>query len=120
MILVADSGSTKADWVLADGGTLIAEFNTPGINPYFHDEKYVLDLLRKADTFEAVAGKVTEVRFFGAGCSSPARNKTVENALRSYFTTASVYVEHDMKGAALATCGDAEGIACIIGTGSNV
>jgi len=120
MILVADSGSTKSDWVLADQSRLVAEFNTVGFNPYFHDEKYVLDALGRDTGLAEIKSRVSEIKFFGAGCSSPDRKKIISNALQSFFPNAGVQVEHDMKGAALATCGNHEGIACIIGTGSNV
>lgn len=120
MILVADSGSTKADWVLADNGTLVAEYNTIGFNPFFHQEKDVLHALTADPGMAVVKDKISEVRFFGAGCSSPQRNLIIQEALQKFFIHATVVVEHDMKAAALATCGDEAGIACIIGTGSNV
>ena len=120
MILVVDSGSTKADWVLADQGSLVAEYNTIGFNPFFHNEQNVLDALRADQGLTAIKEQVTSLKFFGAGCSSPQRNKIIHDALQKFFTRADVLVEHDMKAAALATCGDEKGIACIIGTGSNI
>jgi glucosamine kinase len=120
MILVADSGSTKTDWVLANNGVLVAEYNTSGFNPFFHTEKNVLDALQAEKEMAAIREKVTSVKFFGAGCSSPARNAIIEGALKKFFTSASITVEHDLKGSVLATCGNEKGIACILGTGSNV
>jgi glucosamine kinase len=120
MILIADSGSTKADWVLADKGILKAEFNTIGFNPFFHNEKIVLDALNADQRLLEFKDHISEVKFFGAGCSSPQRNAIIQHALMKFFIHSSVSVEHDMKAAALATCGDDAGIACIIGTGSNV
>ena len=35
MILVADSGSSKTDWLFAGAGKEIKQFRTTGLNPYF-------------------------------------------------------------------------------------
>ncbi|MEO6759185.1 MAG: hypothetical protein ABIO24_07000, partial [Saprospiraceae bacterium] len=43
----------------------------------------------------------------------------VAAALRAAFPKAHIEVEHDLLGAARATCGHHAGIACILGTGSN-
>ena len=38
MILIADSGSTKTDWCLADRGVIVSRKDTQGINPFHQDE----------------------------------------------------------------------------------
>jgi glucosamine kinase len=44
----------------------------------------------------------SEIRFYGAGCSSDERNALVENALKTVFKNAkNINVDHDMKAAAL-------------------
>jgi N-acetylglucosamine kinase-like BadF-type ATPase len=43
----------------------------------------------------------------------------VQKAIEKAFPDAKVKVDHDLMGAAVATCGDKPGIACILGTGSN-
>ena len=41
-ILIADSGSTKCDWLaITEGGHELGEFHTMGFNPYFHDADLV-------------------------------------------------------------------------------
>jgi len=116
MLLVSDSGSTKADWKFGiqeeDGCT------TRGFNPFFHDAEFVLDELARSPLAK-LAQEVSEVRFFGAGCSSPERNRQIAEPLQTFFPNAKVEVEHDILGAAIATNFDAQGITCIIGTGSN-
>ena len=37
MILIADSGSTKTDWWLADGGHVVRRAASQGINPFHQD-----------------------------------------------------------------------------------
>ena len=39
MILVADSGSTKTDWLLKISDDEVRQFRTAGLNPYFLSEK---------------------------------------------------------------------------------
>jgi N-acetylglucosamine kinase-like BadF-type ATPase len=118
MLLIADSGSTKADWSLVNQGIVINEFNTIGFNPYFHKEDIILAALRSSALIK-IAESVEELFFFGAGCSSPSLNKIISDALQKFFVNAKISVQHDMLGSVLATCGDQPGISCILGTGSN-
>jgi glucosamine kinase len=119
MFFVVEGGSTKADWLLSDGKKVIGRFNTIGFNPYFHSSDFIYNTLNADSELGAFADAVQEVRYFGAGCSSPEKNKIVQAGLKRYFKNADVIVEHDLLASALATCGDEAGIACIIGTGSN-
>lgn len=64
------------------------------------------------------AQRITEVHFYGAGCIQPFA-QSVKEVLEENFPAASVYVYSDLLGAARALCGNSEGIACILGTGSN-
>lgn len=119
MLIVSDSGSTKADWLLTDYKDIKLEFNTPGFNPFFHDEKYILTELNHNRGLVHYAKEIKDVKFFGAGCSSPERNKIIESAFSKFFTGADVLVDHDMLGACLAASGNSPAIVCILGTGSN-
>ena len=120
MILIADSGSTKADWILGDGSGIRATFHTKGLNPFFHDKKFIETELNSSEGISKVREEVTSVFFFGAGCSSAERNEMIAAPLRTFFINAAVVVEHDMLGTALAVCDGKPGIACILGTGSNI
>lgn len=119
MLLVADSGSTKADWLLYDGQTVKGPYHTMGFNPFFHSTDFVYQTLMEEPEMLKIRESITAVKFFGAGCSSAARNEIIAAGLRKFFTGADVLVEHDLLASALATCGNEPGIACIIGTGSN-
>ncbi len=44
----------------------------------------------------------------------------MKHAIQKVFPGAKVFVDHDLMGAAKALCGDEKGIACILGTGSNL
>jgi glucosamine kinase len=119
MILVADSGSTKCDWILIENGSIGEKSSTPGFNPYFCDEAFVLNGLNSNQELVAAKLSVKEVYFYGAGCSSPERNELIRQALNKFFVNSSITVDHDVFASVLATCGDDPGIACILGTGSN-
>ena len=116
--LIADSGSTKTDWCLAEDGKILRQIKTDGINPVFLTDEE----LRNA--MEDVARQLEDIRpeaihFYGAGCI-PTQTERVRRALAHAFTSAgSVEAASDMLGAARGLCGRQAGIACILGTGSN-
>ncbi|MDB5014496.1 MAG: hypothetical protein JWQ25_2698 [Daejeonella sp.] len=119
MIAVIYSGSRYAFWKLADKSQIISDFKTPGINPFFNDEKFIVSLLNKNTDLINNAEKIKKIYFFGAGASSKARKEIVSNALSSFFKFGKVFVEHDLLAAALATCEHEKGLLGIIGSGSN-
>ncbi|MFH1321256.1 MAG: N-acetylglucosamine kinase [Bacteroidota bacterium] len=119
MVLLADSGSTKADWRLIDGQNKIHHYKTMGFNPYYCDTETISLELRKELIPEIPANAVSQIFFYGAGCSSKGKCEVVRLALEENFKNAKVEVYHDLLGAARALCGRDEGIAAILGTGSN-
>jgi glucosamine kinase len=121
MILVADSGSTKTDWLLTLPNDEVKQFRTAGLNPYFLSEKEIAKVLQdQAIDMIAYAADITEIYFFGAGCSSPDRHEIVSNALSTIFTKSYISVDSDLLGCAYATCGHEKGLCCVLGTGSNI
>src|ERR1700754_1232866 len=119
MIAVVYSGSNFADWRLADKGETIVSFKTSGINPYFSDEKNILQILNKNINLIHHAEEIKRIYFFGAGASSPQLKIIVQNALTAFFRNGKVTVEHDIAAAAIACCKNAPGIISIIGSGTN-
>lgn len=120
MLLVADSGSTKADWILNLSKTESISFRTPGINPFFVNEKDIVTIFQDVHEIRQYFDQVSEIHFFGAGCSSPDRREMVSNALSKVFPNAFVSVEIDLIASIYATCGKEAGLCCILGTGSNI
>ncbi|MFD0794504.1 N-acetylglucosamine kinase [Mucilaginibacter litoreus] len=121
MILVADSGSSKTDWLLALPNQQNRAFKSAGLNPYFLTEKEIAKIIQEQVTEMVSYGKeITEIYFFGAGCSSPDRHEIVSNALSSIFPGAYVSVDSDLLASAYATCGHQKGFCCVLGTGSNI
>jgi glucosamine kinase len=119
MIAVVYSGSHYAHWRLADKGRTIASFKTSGINPYFNDEKHILQLLNKNINLIHHAEEIKRIYFFGAGASSDELKLVVHNALSAFFRFGKVTVDHDIDAIAIACCKNLPGIVCICGSGTN-
>ena len=120
MKLIADSGSTKTDWCLMDGSTIMKRIKTKGFNPFFETEKEIEYELSNALVPKIPRGtKIEAIHFFGAGCT-PEKAPIIARALMMQVSDeARVEVCSDMVGAARALCGNEPGIVCILGTGSN-
>lgn len=120
MYLLADSGSTKCDWILLDEDFQeVARPLTMGFNPYFHSEATISTAIKQNELLSKYAEQVTSIFYYGAGCSAPNLNNVVKRALRTMFEHATIHVDHDLVGAAYATYTGKPCISCIVGTGSN-
>lgn len=116
--LIADSGSTKTDWCIVDESGAFSTIRVKGMNPYFQDEEEISSEIEKK-LLPAVGDNVIDtVYFYGAGCIFD-KVKVVENAIKKHITAKRIFVESDLLGVARAVCCKTEGIACILGTGSN-
>lgn len=118
MIIIADSGSSKTDWILIKDNQLIENIETPGINPFFQNTEDIIKMLSTVFSSEIKRQKA-EIYFYGAGCIKNESDSVIINALNTIFPYATIKVEDDMLGAARSLLGNQEGIACILGTGSN-
>lgn len=120
MIVIADSGSTKTDWVLMErSGSIIARGTTAGLNPHFHSSEDITSAIRTMDWVESSRTAVEELWFYGSGCSTDSLRQVVEVALHKVFHNAEINVDHDQHAAAFALYNGVPEIACILGTGSN-
>ncbi|PKV62526.1 hypothetical protein [Pontibacter ramchanderi] len=119
MILIADSGSTKTDWRIIDAENQYEQVTTTGINPQYLDTDKIYSIFETELLPQLKERNISAIYYYGAGCSSPERNKRVEDALTRAFPSVPNYVDHDLLAAARALCGHKPGIACILGTGSN-
>ena len=118
MIIIADSGSTKTDWVILENGNR-KNFSTIGFNPYFINSEQITKNISENFPKNLDGKKVEKVFFYGAGCSSHERCETVSKGLKKFFVNAEIKVSHDIEGAAIGLFGNSPGIALILGTGSN-
>ena len=127
MYLIADSGSTKTDWCLCNQGAVLQNIQTQGINPYHQTEEAIEEVLRKellprlTTQLSTLSPKHSSLNiiYYGSGCANETACNRVKGALLKVLEAKEVTVHSDLLGAARALCGHDEGIACVLGTGSN-
>lgn len=119
MIVIADGGSTKCDWILLnDKGEVELKTRTKGLNPAVFKPDILRQRLFENEELKLVQHKITRVDFFGAGCGTPTPTATLKGIIQEFVPNAEVNVDEDMVAAALAATTE-PGIVCILGTGSN-
>lgn len=118
MILIADSGATKTSWALLAGEKNITH-ETSGFNPYFMPSSVIQNIIVQEMNKEISKADVTEIYYYGSGCSTENNCAVVSTALKDQFPDAEIEVQHDLLAAARALLGRSKGIACILGTGAN-
>jgi N-acetylglucosamine kinase-like BadF-type ATPase len=119
MIIIADGGSTKTNWCLVNEEGKKVYFNTEGYNPYFVSKEYVIQSLKENLPTDLQIDKITEVNYYGAGCSTEEKRNQLKESMDAVFTAAKVNIGHDLLAAARALLGHKEGFAAILGTGMN-
>ena len=119
-MLIADSGSTKTDWCLCNEGTPILAVQTQGINPY-HQTEEAIELVLAEELLPQLTRlpDSLHVIFYGAGCANDTACGRVREAMQRVLAADDITIHSDLLGAARALCGHEEGIACVLGTGSN-
>lgn len=118
MKLIADSGSTKTDWIILNGSQIIRNIKTEGFNPFFNSSETIYSNLINKFT-EVEKNEITQIYFYGAGCIKNVNSSIIENALSKLFVNATINADSDMLGATRALFGSNSGIAGILGTGAN-
>jgi len=119
MLIIADGGATKADWVIVKHNGEQQATTTTGFNPNYVSGDRISEIIRQ----ELVAGLPFEITgtvfYYGTGCWDAGRRQIVVDAIQRELPKAEINGSHDILAAARATCGHRPGIACILGTGSN-
>jgi N-acetylglucosamine kinase-like BadF-type ATPase len=118
VICVADSGSTKTEWVFIHDNGSMTKSSTIGLNPYIVESSVISDTLRLA-VADVDSSDLKELHFYGAGCSTDAKVEKVFKALERELKNCQIHVHHDLLAAARALCQNEEGIVGILGTGSS-
>ncbi|MBO7416117.1 MAG: ATPase [Bacteroidaceae bacterium] len=122
MKLTVDSGSTKTDWGFFKTRDDLKTVKTQGINPCHQKEDEIRgiilnELIPVVQDIDLKA--IKEVFYYGAGCATESICAQMADILKEFLPDASIKVDSDMLGAARALCGRSEGVACVLGTGSN-
>jgi glucosamine kinase len=119
MLIIADGGATKADWVIVKTGGEQISISTTGFNPNYVSGDTISKII-KQELVEKLPFDITgQVFYYGTGCWDKGRRQIVIDAIQRELPKAEINASHDLLAAARATCGHQPGIACILGTGSN-
>lgn len=130
MKLIADSGSTKTDWVVVEDGKVFGKFRTQGINP-FHQNQSAIEIVLHEELFPQLSlsdernQSSVDLFFYGSGLRDELKPKIRQIFEETFalsmsaFASCVFHFENDLLGAARSLCGREEGIACILGTGAN-
>lgn len=121
MILVADGGSTKVDWVAIDNNkNEIFRANTLGLNPNVVSSLELQSRMESSKELKTYKDSISEIYFYGAGLGTSTPIKILKGILQAFFSNATkIVVEEDILGAVYASAKNQEAIVCILGTGAN-
>lgn len=118
-ILIADSGSTKTDWIVALSAKNTLQVTTQGINPFHQDSRQIADIIENELAPSLKGVDIGAIYFYGSGCRDELCPAMCQQLRQAFASASHVEVGSDMLGAARALCAHSEGVACILGTGAN-
>lgn len=119
MILIVESGSTKADWRLLKDDEIILSFQTKGWNPLVltrEDMKLRLEAYMQLKEFYTT---INTVFFYCPGTGHTASVESMRAVMKTFFTNANLSIESDLLAAARAVYKNRPTFVSILGTGSN-
>lgn len=119
MLLIADSGSTKCDWVLFENKDAEPiKIRTKGLNPSILKKEALQKIISKNKELSNFKDKVSSIHFYGAGCNTSQTIQIMESIFSKLFKNATSVVKEDTMAAVKASTNTAA-VVCILGTGSN-
>lgn len=120
MKLIADSGSTKTDWIYKDNeGVVILRYSTKGINPIHLTNEEISERISSLIDACPDVLNTDSIEFYGSGCNALGSQRIHSVLSNTFGENTNILVDSDIIGAAKALFADKEGIACILGTGAN-
>ena len=120
MILIADSGSTKTNWIAMDEeGNTFFKINTKGLNPAVFPKKTLYNRIVRKKELNDIKKKVNKIFFYGAGCGTETARGYLKDVFEDIFSNAEIAIHEDTIAAVKSLQTDKPGIVCILGTGSN-
>ena len=120
MILVADSGSTKTNWIaLNSKGETFFKINTPGLNPAVFSKKVLFERITSSKELNENKKEVKKIFFYGAGCGTNTAREYLKNIFEDIFINSEIEIHEDTIAAVRSLETNKPGIVCILGTGSN-
>lgn len=121
MILIVESGSTKADWICIDNhGKTIFSTRTEGLNPSVLKSDILVERISGNSLIYDNRGDVSHVYFYGAGVGVDTAKDRMRWVCNKIFGSSLVEIREDTYAAIYAVTTPKEpSIVCILGTGSN-
>jgi N-acetylglucosamine kinase-like BadF-type ATPase len=119
MILLAESGATRSHWAFIDDNRSVKTIALSGFNPNYHNASKLLSIVDEVVAQIPNSSTVDSVIFYGSGCASDERAAAVSQLLNERFPEAQINVQGDLLAAARGMLGSDQGVAIILGTGSN-
>jgi glucosamine kinase len=124
MIIIIESGATKADWCAVPSKGENVKFRTAGINVASMSEEVIRGIVSEAVVKVGKVETVSQIHFYAAGMITegegvPGGAEGLDRILKEAYPLAQIHYASDMLDAARAVCGHSAGIAAILGTGSN-
>lgn len=127
MILIVESGATKSDWrAISRDGKEMKRVIAEGVNVSTMKAGAIREIILTAikkiipvTEGQFVQDGLSRIYFYCAGAVSEDVDTVIREALAEAVPGASCEIESDLIAAARAACGHSEGIAAIVGTGSN-
>lgn len=118
--LIIESGSTKTDWCFIDSDNNVSKFKTSGINPRLQSNEAIISCIEtELGNNLSSFSSIDEIHYYGAGIANEQLVERMKAILFHFFSIKVLYVSSDLLAAARSLCQKKEGIACILGTGSN-
>lgn len=119
IVLIADGGSTKCDWIaLNRDGEVLFKTQTLGLNPSNLSTQKIHRRIAENEQIAHVKGEVGQIYFYGAGCGTAKSRGKIRRFFKNYFVNSKNEVRGDLFAACMAVT-KSPGIVCILGTGSN-
>lgn len=119
MILIVESGATKSGWrAVSRDRKEMKRVIAEGVNVSTMKASAIKDIISDAARQFAHEG-ISEIYFYAAGVITDEVSAMIKEAFAESIPAASCEIESDLIAAARAACGHSEGIAAIVGTGSN-
>lgn len=116
--IIVESGATKSEWCVVEGGRPVQRFLRAGTNVSTMRMEAIKEILREAVEAEGLK-KADGFYFYTAGVVTKAIDAELKAHIRSLLEVADVDIQNDLMAAARGLCGRESGIVGIIGTGSN-
>lgn len=127
MILIVESGATKSDWrAISRDGKEMKKVISEGVNVSTMKAGTIREII--LTTIKKIISEnegqfahegVSRIYFYCAGVVTEDISTVIREAFSEAVPGASCEIESDLIAAARAACGHSEGIAAIVGTGSN-